>query len=157
MKTTIKIYYIVFPWSPFNSVIKLWNTSQTSITVTIFHAICWLLIADNGHFIIWRSVEPNGLIVVMKSPSSCWVWENVRCHYIGLDGLTAVIQSLALVGIGWTDCFYGVHCYGLCLDTSIVVVGYSPISCVWIMDQLQSLDTASLVEFGSYWIPWHWS
>ena len=113
-------------------------------------------------------MELNGLIVVMKSPGSCWFWENCRCHYIGLDGLTAVIQFLTLFESNGIDCCNCILCHWLGLAGLIALIGYIATDCVWIdrlpsldtliscvwMNQLQSLDTTSLVEFGYYWILW---
>ena len=94
-------------------------------------------------------MELNGLIVVMKSPRNCWVWENFCCHYIGLDGLTAVIQSLALSGSEGIDCCHCILWHWSGLAGLIARIGYIASDCVWI-DHLQSLDTRSLAEFGSY-------
>ena len=71
-------------------------TSKTSKTITTYPAICWLLGSDNGHSTIWHLVGLDGLIAVMKSPGTYWVWVNCSCHNIGLVESIAFIWSLAL-------------------------------------------------------------
>ena len=105
-------------------------------------------------------MELNGLIVVMKSPRNCWVWENFCCHYIGLDGLTAVIQSLALSGSEGIDCCHCILWHWSGLAGLIAHIGYIATDCIWI-DRLLSLDTLPSVVSGSWincshWILRHW-
>ena len=78
------------------SIITLCMTSKTLKTITTYPAICWLLVFDNGYSTIWHLVGIVGLIAVMKSPGTYWVWVNCCCHNIGSDGWIAVIRSLAL-------------------------------------------------------------
>ena len=105
-------------------------------------------------------MELNGLTVVMKSPRNCWVWENCRCHYIGLDGLTAVIQSLGLSGSEGIDCCHCILWHWSGLAGLIAYIGYIATDCIWI-DRLLSLDTLPSVVSGSWincshWILRHW-
>ena len=78
-------------------------SSKTSKTITTYPVICWLLVSDNGHSTIWHSVGLRGLIVVIKSPGTYWIWVNCCSHSIGSDESIAVIRSQTLCFNGSKD------------------------------------------------------